>query len=166
MNVVRCLILFMCLSGLTAATAQWGWRDNAGSVVYSDRPPPPDVPAKDIVKRPAGVKPDTVTAELPPSQPEAAASAPRPAASTSDAKNAPKPTTEKQAEEQRKKAEADKLAKARAENCARAVQAKNTYESGVRLARANTQGERVFMDEATRTAELKRIQSVIATDCQ
>ena len=69
-------------------------------------------------------------------------------------------------EETRKKAEDAKSAAARADNCTRAQRAKGTYESGKLLRHTNAQGEQVFMDEAARTAEMRRIQSVIESDCR
>jgi hypothetical protein len=83
--------------------------------------------------------------------------------------------TDKALEEQKRKAEAQEAAKAKAEkdrvarqrqeNCARARQAKTSLSSGGLLAYTNAQGERGFMDEATRDAELKRADGIIASDC-
>jgi hypothetical protein len=56
--------------------------------------------------------------------------------------------------------------KARAENCARAKQARISYESGVRLARVNEKGEREMVDDAARATELKRIKAIIDADCK
>ncbi len=165
MKPIHILLALTCCLSLAPATAQWAWRNSTGGMVFSDRPPPPDVPARNIVKQPGR------SAE--PSEPATAAQAPASAASgpTSAATRAEsdaqkKADAEKATETAKQKAEADKLAKTRAENCARAVQAKATYESGVRVARANAQGQREFVGDAERAAELKRIQGVIATDCK
>ena len=56
--------------------------------------------------------------------------------------------------------------KAKIENCARAKQARTTFDSGVRVARTNAAGEREVMDDAARAAEVKRIQAVIDSDCK
>ena len=69
------------------------------------------------------------------------------------------------AEAAKKKAEEEKITKAKIENCARAKQAKATMDSGVRIGRVNATGEREVMDDGARTAEVKRIQAVMATDC-
>ena len=66
----------------------------------------------------------------------------------------------------RKKAEETKTAAARADNCSRAKLAKGTYESGKLLRHTNAKGEQVFMDEAARAEEMRRIQSVIESDCR
>jgi hypothetical protein len=70
------------------------------------------------------------------------------------------------AEAARKKTEEDRLAMARADNCQRARQAASALDSGVRMAQVNAQGERSFMDDATRAAEVQRAQSVMAADCR
>ena len=69
------------------------------------------------------------------------------------------------AEAAKKKAEDDKLAKARAENCSRAKQARSAFDSGRPITQTNAQGERIFLDEAGRTAESKRLDGIIAADC-
>jgi hypothetical protein len=70
------------------------------------------------------------------------------------------------AEIAKRKADEDRVTKAKVENCARAKQAKTTYDSGVRLSRSNAAGEKEILDDAARAEELKRIQSVIAADCK
>lgn len=174
MKPIHILLALTCCLNLAPATAQWAWRNSTGGLVFSDRAPPPDVPVRNIVKQP-GVTSRAADPDEPATtaQPQASAAS-SPAASASGAPAATKAENdakkkadaEKAAEAVKQKAEADKLAKTRAENCARAVQAKATYESGVRVARANAQGQREFVDDAGRAAELQRIQGVIASDCK
>ena len=71
-----------------------------------------------------------------------------------------------EAEAAKKKADDERITKAKIENCARAKQAKATFDSGVRVARTNAAGEREVMDDAARDAETKRIQSIIDRDCK
>src|SRR5271155_1082809 len=56
MKIVRCALvtgLAIALSSLSAqALAQWVWKDDAGHTVYSDQPPPMDVPESRIIKHP------------------------------------------------------------------------------------------------------------------
>ncbi|MBP7574416.1 MAG: DUF4124 domain-containing protein, partial [Rhodoferax sp.] len=70
------------------------------------------------------------------------------------------------AEAAKRKADEERVLKARIENCARAKQAKTTFDSGVRVARTNAAGEREIMDDAARSAESKRIQAIIDSDCK
>ena len=162
------LLAFACALPL-AATAQWQWIDKDGRKVFSDQAPPPEVPANKIVKRPGGRAAE-------PAQEAAAAPAAAPVAATPKLPTAAKPSgkdpaLEKKrleaeaAEAKKKEAEEQKLAAARTENCARAKEAKATLDSGQRISRINSTGEREFMEDNERAAETKRLESVMARDC-
>ena len=58
------------------------------------------------------------------------------------------------------------MAKARAENCARARAAKASLESGDRIGYTNAAGVRGTMDEATRAMEIKRAIGIMERDCK
>lgn len=165
------LLAFVCTWSL-GASAQWQWIDKDGRKVFSDRAPPLDIPDKSILKQPGG----NLGARMGPmpavpagaAEPAAAASAPKLpalAAGGKDKELEEKKAQAEAAEAAKKKAEEEKVAKAKAENCARARQAKATFDSGRLITHSNAQGERVFLDEATRAAESKRIDGIIATDC-
>lgn len=153
-----------------AASAQWQWIDKDGRKVFSDRAPPGDISDKSILKRPgaratpagATAEPAAITAAAP--APQETASAPK--LSGVDKELAEKKKKAEEAEVAKRKAEEEKILKAKIENCARAKQAKTSFSSGVRIARTNAQGEREVMDDAARTAEVKRIQAVIDADCR
>ncbi|WP_163435527.1 DUF4124 domain-containing protein, partial [Escherichia coli] len=52
---MHCKPLLIVIVGLllaASAQAQWKWRDAKGNVQYSDMPPPPGTPEKDILLRP------------------------------------------------------------------------------------------------------------------
>ena len=98
-------------------------------------------------------------------EPATAASTPKAPVSGKDKELEEKKALAEAAEAAKKKAEEDKLARAKADNCTRARQAKATFESGRLITHSNAQGERVFLDEATRNAESKRIDGIIASDC-
>ena len=70
------------------------------------------------------------------------------------------------AEAAKRREEEERITKAKIENCARAKQAKATFDSGIRIARTNAAGEREVMDDAAREAEIKRVQGIMATDCK
>jgi len=148
------------------APAQWLWVDKDGRKVFSDRAPPSTVLEKNILKRPGQAKADPAVDN----SVGDASQAPAPSAS------APKlPRVDKELAEQKKKAEqleADKrkaeearVAQQKSENCDRAKSAKAGLNSGMRIARINSKGEREVMDEAARAAEVKRVQSIIESDC-
>jgi hypothetical protein len=177
MNPSRFLLLgAACLLSL-AASAQWQWIDNAGRKVFSDRAPPTDILEKNILKRPVARSPKTEKSDLPSntaltapasapttSLPQDAASAPK--LSGVDKELADKKKKANEAEAAKRKLEQENNLKAGIENCARAKQAKASYESGMRVARMNEKGEREIVDDAMRGAELKRLQAIINSDCQ
>ena len=147
------------------AMAQWQWMDAQGRKVFSDRAPPPDIPAKNILRQPGGSGSVKGTAVAPESAPVPAA-APKLAAEQGVDKGLQEQKRKQEAQEA-EKASADKARREhqRQENCNRAKQAKDTLASGRMLSSVNAKGERGFMDEATRDAEVKRADAVIASDC-
>lgn len=163
-----CLVTLACVWSV-GALAQWQWIDKDGRKVFSDRAPPLDIPDKSILKQP-GTRMDPRPA-LPAvaAEPAAAASAPKPSASSAtggkDKELEERKAQAEAAEAAKKKSEEEKIAKTKADNCTRARQAKATLDSGRPMMHTNAQGERVYLDEATRASESQRIDSVIASDC-
>jgi hypothetical protein len=174
MKMHKLLLLAVACTWAMAASAQWQWIDKDGRKVFSDRPPPQEIPEKSILKQPGGPRPARAAAPAAggdsadaPQATAAPAAAPRFAASsTKDKELEEKKAAAEAAEAAKAKAEQDRIAKAQAENCTRARQAKATYDSGRIITQSNAQGERVFMDEAARNAETKRLDSIIASDCK
>lgn len=161
------LALFCALP--LVATAQWQWIDRNGQKIFSDSPPPPDVPESKILKRP-GVRPTPSVALVPasgasgarPAASAAASAASRPASNASAAAEAQKQAAEAAA----KKAADEKLAKDKAENCARAKQALATLNTGQRVRQTNAKGEMEYMTDEQRTVESKRLQGMVGSDCK
>ncbi|MFN3437397.1 MAG: DUF4124 domain-containing protein [Acidovorax sp.] len=183
MKMHKLLLLAVACTWAMGAAAQWQWIDKDGRKVFSDRPPPQEISEKNILKQPGGTRP---TRAAPPvavpaeGAPGAAAAAPTPAASAPATAAKPaasaagsgkdneleqKKAQAEAAEAAKKKAEEEKVAKAKAENCTRARSAKATYDTGRPITQSNAQGERIFLDEAGRAAETKRIDGIIASDC-
>jgi type IV secretory pathway VirB10-like protein len=162
----RFLLGWACCLLPFAASAQWQWIDNHGKKVFSDQPPPAEVPEKNILRR-AGVPPSRgatgAPAEMAPARATEAV-APKPAGVDKELEAKKKKAQDE--EKARQDAEAAKVAKAKADNCERARQAKATYDSGMRVARVNANGEREILDDTARAAEQKRLQSIIQSDCK
>jgi hypothetical protein len=176
MNPIRnFLIGAACLLSI-AASAQWQWTDKDGRKVFSDRAPPPDILEKNILKRPGGRGTPAGTSEtasgVGASNPAFASalaaqgSASAPKLSGVDKELADKKKKAEEAEQAKRKAEEDRIVKVKVENCARAKQAKTSFDSGARVARTNEKGEREMMDDAARSAEIKRIQAIMDADCK
>lgn len=164
-----------CIFSLSAS-AQWQWVDKDGLKVFSDRPPPSDIPDKDILKRPrqfgkvpGGPAPSALPVpEATGTAPEAQAGATKPAGVDKELTDKKK-QSEKQAadaEAAKRKAEEERVAKVQAENCARARQALAGISSGVRMSRTNEKGEREFLDDAARAEEARRTQAIVDQDCK
>lgn len=161
MGQLKTILFLGAIAFSASAFAQWQWIDKDGKKVFSDRAPPADIADKNILKRPTGSRPMPAAPAA-----TAAASEAAPKISGVDPALEEKKKQADAAEAAKKKQEADKLAKDRAENCLRARQAKDTFDSGIRIARTNAQGEREFLDDSARATETKRLQDVIASDCR
>ena len=172
----KTLLLAVACTWAMGASAQWQWLDKDGRKVFSDRPPPQEIPDKNILKQPGGNAPVSRTGPIPGAASPAAdaasapaAAAPKPGASAAgtgiDKALEEKKAQADAAEAAKKKAEEEKLAKAKADNCARARQAKAAFDSGRPITQSNAQGERIFLDQAGRDAETKRLNGIIASDC-
>ena len=134
--------------------------------MFSDRAPPAEVPARNILAQPRGASVPVAAAATAP-----ASATPQAAAASASATGTDKALEEKKkqneaAEAARKKADEERATASRAENCKRAMSAKATLESGMRMARVNDKGEREVLDDAQRAAELKRVNAIIASDCK
>lgn len=157
-----------------SAFAQWQWMDKDGRKVFSDRSPPADIQEQNILKRPAGsARPaaQPVPEAVAGGTPTGAASAPSvkvrvPKLSGKDAELEAKKKKAEDEESAMKKVDEEKAAKARGENCDRAKSGLATLQSGVRMASVNAKGEREVFDDAKRTAETRRTQDVIDSDCK
>ena len=174
---MKLLRVISCAAALlpALACAQWQWIDRDGHKVFSDRSPPVDIPAKNILKQPGG-KPAPVPAEAEAPADAAADAAAKAAAQPKTAANLPKISgkdkaledKKKQAEDEaaaKKKAEEEKLAQGKAENCERTRRALLSVTSGARLRVPNAKGEMEFMSDEQRGAETMRLQG-IAADCK
>ena len=172
--MLKNLFAVSLLFASTFAAAQWQWLDKDGRKVFSDRAPPPEIQEKNILKRPGGklspaIKPAAQdnTANTDP----ATATSPSLPASSAKGVGVDKELEAKKkqtadAEAAKRRAEEEKIVKAKIENCARAKQAKVELDAGIRISRMNSAGEREVMDETARATESKRIQVIMATDCQ
>ena len=172
-----------------SAMAQYMWLDASGKKVFSDQPPPTNIPKKQILQQPgmaAKQAPsaasqeaealgddavDAVTGEkfakpvkpIKPAAPEVAAAKPV-TTKDKDLEAAKKKIDDEAAAKKKVEQEARDVAKA--ENCERARGAKISLAGGGRIATVNSKGERIIMDDAARQVETKRIEGIIAAECK
>ena len=171
MKKISALLVVLLIPMAHGASTTWQWLDANGRKVFSDRAPPPEVAEKNIIKRPAGMSAPTEpsygvpTLTPAPTEAKAESAAPKPNAGVDKDLEAKKKKLQ-EAETAKRKAEEEKFAKAKAENCLRAKEAKATYDSGVRISKTNASGEKEVLDDAARSAEVKRLLGIIETDCK
>lgn len=168
--------LMALLAGFTASTAiaQWQWIDEHGRKTFSDRPPPPHIPEKNILKSPVVAR--TVTAdtlpkaELPEDSQEetaekTAADAPPKTPDPQAAQQLKQEAERKAAEEKQKREEQAKFIQQRMENCTRAQTALRTLQSDAQIGQIGPDGQQTAMSTLQREQETRRVRDVIARDC-
>ena len=159
LGVVAALTLWAAAAGAT----QWKWIDASGHLQYSDRPPPADVPDKNILEHPSFSgrvqAADNAAAG-------ASAAAPASAPKGVDPELEARRRKEQEAQDAAKKAAEAQQAKVKADNCARARSYQQTLTSGMRIARTNDKGEREILDDQGRAQEEARAQQAIRDNCQ
>ena len=170
MKMHKLVLLTFACAWSAAALAQWQWMDKDGRKVYSDRAPPSDIPQKSILKQRGIALPVAASDSTASTNPVPNASA-VPVKHAEQASGKDKELEERKAQAEaaeaaKKKADDAKIAAARADNCNRAQRAKSTIESGKPMQHTNAQGDVGFLDEAGRTAELRRVQGIIESDCK
>ena len=164
------LSLAACLLALAAASAHaqalWKWRDASGQLHISDKAPPAGTPSKDILSAPPGGVAPPPAALIP--KPASA-----PADTSADTANESALDKKKKAAD-KDKADKDKADRAavdaknaaiRKDNCARAQNSLQVLNSGQRVARMNAKGEREYLDDASRAAEVKQAQDLVTANC-
>jgi type IV secretory pathway VirB10-like protein len=170
-------VAFVAGTFAAGASAQWAWKDDNGRLVYSNIPPPPSVKATQIVRQPGpssqptrAATPDEGTAEKPATAPAApnASNAP-------NAPNAPKTYAERDAEfrkrqqeradSERKAQEEQQKAAQKATECERSRGYLRALEDGVRITRTDPAGNRAYLDDAQRAAEMDRMRKAIRELC-
>jgi Domain of unknown function (DUF4124) len=153
------LALLTQLACGTAYAQAYRWVDQNGKTRYGDVPPP-GVKATALKSPSGGYAPQ----------------APAPAAAANDAKGAAKgPVDPAQAFNERRlkeKEDAEKADKERAgseqrqKNCERSKGYLSALESGQRISTTSPQGERAFLDDAGRQAQLEETRAEIAKNCK
>ncbi|SEN10419.1 protein of unknown function [Duganella sp. CF517] len=163
------LLALLALGLPRAALAQYIWIDDKGVKQLSDRPPPPSVPAKRILKAPGKVPFNPNAAPLDVDEPPAAVP-------SADAGAKPAPTLAQRNEAfnkrradaeaaERKSAEEARQKADTAANCEAARQNQRALEQGMRMVNVDKNGERAIMTDAERAELGKKNQKVLA-GCQ
>lgn len=158
----------------SSAAAQWAWKEDNGRVVYSDRPPPANIKANQILRQPSvaapapAPSPQAVTPGGATGEGEKAAAAPA-------ASSAPKSVAERdmefrkrqqeRADSERKAQEEQQKTAAKAADCERSRGYMRSLEDGMRISRTDASGNREILDDAQRAAEIERTRKMIQQLC-
>ncbi|MDP3620027.1 MAG: DUF4124 domain-containing protein [Ramlibacter sp.] len=168
MKPIRVALLAIACSACaipSVSLAQWMWVDKDGRKVMSDQAPPNDIPAKNILRQPGVKKPqDFAAAPIAAAEP-AKPLVPAAKAPARDPALEAKKKAADAAEAEKLKTAAEERDRVKAENCANARRAKASFDSGARIARTNSKGEREYLDDATRASEAKRVDGIVAREC-
>ena len=141
MDKALVVILSLLFAG-AAAAQQYKWVDKDGKVRYGDVPPP-------------GIKATPLRAPPPGAAPAAAVKKP------DAAKKGPQ-----DAQKEREKQElAEKEAKVKQENCGHAREALRSLESGERIARTDSKGERFYLEDEQIRQERAKAQQTVQQWC-
>jgi hypothetical protein len=142
--------------------AQYMWIDDKGIKQLSDRPPPPNVPEKRILKAPGKPLFNPNAIEPEPAAEAPAATRPRPAGRTQ--------CRLQQAQDRSRRRQQQAAANAQrkadeAANCNAARQNQQALDQGLRLSTYDKNGERGYMNDEQREELRKNTQKVLA-DCK
>ncbi|NYE59901.1 hypothetical protein FHW58_001053 [Duganella sp. 1224] len=161
MNHRHILLAALLLAAAPLSLAQYIWIDDKGVKQLSDRPPPPGIPEKRILKAPG--KP--LFNPYAPAATESGDSAqptPSPAPTLTERnedfkqrKLAAAESAQRAADEARRKAD-------QTSRCDAARKNQQALDQGVRLSTFDKNGERSFMDDAQREELRKNTQAVLA----
>ncbi|HEU4374581.1 MAG TPA: DUF4124 domain-containing protein [Telluria sp.] len=164
-NRARMLATTALMALASLAQAQYMWINDKGLKEFSDRPPPPSIPLKHILKAPHGMPTaDSIAAEPAAAAVAPAAEAAKPKAPPTVAdRNADynKRVKEKAERDEKDQAESDRKA-ALAENCERARTARQSLDSGVRIGTVDKNGERGFLSDDQRAVESQKVNKALS----
>ncbi|HEY4370489.1 MAG TPA: DUF4124 domain-containing protein [Burkholderiales bacterium] len=160
-KIAACLGAFGLLLACGTAQAQlYHYKDASGRMVYSDTPPPPGIPAGNILKAPK-------TTQAAPA-PAAAAPADGKDKDGKEKKDGPKSVADREADYKKRMAESDKKGKEEAAKqkqaadnqarCASLQQNLAALQSGQRMKKFDDKGNPYFADDAERSADIAKAQ--------
>jgi len=173
---LHALLMVLLLGAAAPSAAQWAWKDDNGRVVYSDRPPPASVKSDRIVRQPANAQvvipargadapaaaPDAKPAAAPDAKPAAAPAAPK---TTAELEMEYRKRQQERADAEKKAREEETRAAAKAADCERAKGYLRALEDGVRIERTDASGNREYLDDAQRAAEVERTRRMMQQTC-
>jgi len=147
------LLVLLLSSGGSLAGDIYTWKDSKGVVHYSDMKPE----AENVKVLKGGTQQELAPPPAPSTKPEDA---------PSDAETAFRKRRAEAADAQAKAEKERQQTAALKENCEAARNQLNAMKNGERMARYNSAGEKEVMDDATREAEIARLERNLAGSCK
>ena len=164
----RAVFAVALLAALPALAQIYSWKDKDGRVHYGDTPPPTgevSVIRGTPTARPA-VAPAPESAGTPGATDTSAAPQPSGPPTLAEREQAFRERRAAEAEAQAKTEEEATREAERQRFCEQARNQLGALESGQRVSRFNAAGEREFLDDTVRSAEVARLQQQLAEHCQ
>ena len=153
------IVMGTLLSVSSVALAQYVWLDEKGFKQFSDQPPPASVPKNKILKFP-GRTIDNSGDDADTDQIKAA----KPPETVAEKEAAFKKRRDEMAAKAKKAEEQEKNAAAKADNCRRMREYKQSLDSGQRIAQFDANGNRTMMSDEKRNQELSSMSQSLS-DC-
>ena len=152
------MLSFLLVTLAVQAQPLWVWREG-GTTVHSDQPPPPNIPASQILKSPGGMPVNAPAATN--QAPESTGATPATSSSTNKNKSAAELEAEfkerqnKKAEQDKKTAEEAQKKQQSAQECERSRGYLRALQEGIRI---RSTADNSVLDDAGRQKEVARIQ--------
>jgi len=151
------LLVLSFFFAAAVSAQQYKWVDKDGKVRYGDVPPP-GVTATPLKAPPPG--------SASPAAPAAAAAAKKDGDKPLSPEAAFRKRQEEAEKDREKQAKAEQDAQEKRANCARAQDALRSLESGQRIARTDSKGDRYFLDDAQTAQETARARQSVQEWCK
>ena len=145
----RCSVFFTLTVFCSTVLAQYAWIDEKGNKQFSDQPPPASIPKNKILKYPgrainSSATDDNTSAEKPKAKPPE---------TLADKVMASNKQRDDLAAKTKKEEEASKAASAKADNCNRMREYQQSLNSGERISRMDSNGQKSYLSDQDRAKE-------------
>lgn len=161
-------VAFVAGTFAAGASAQWAWKDDNGRLVYSNIPPPASVKAAQIVRQPGAAPQSARTgapADVDAEKPATAPTAPNASKTYAERDAEFRKRQQERTDNERKAQEEQQKAAQKSVECERSRGYLRALEDGVRITRTDAAGNREYLDDAQRAAEMDRMRKAIREVC-
>lgn len=149
--------------------AQWAWKDDNGRLVYSDRQPPSSVKPDQVVRQPrvsgSMIDPSSAMNSVASAEPEKKAGAPTGPQTYAEREQEFRKRLIERTQAEKKQADEVIQRQQSAQECERSKGYLRSLEEGARIQRTDTQGNREFLDDQQRAAEVARMREQVTRSC-